>query len=194
MHGVFFFTINYVGFCQRTNRQRANHTVSEERGGDYRAMASSQGTFSFVCFARGLTVFSSTFFFSFVSSSRMTTTETSSETVHADEAPPAPRERDEYGFYKGCELDAISGGLAHSEYPENICRRAEDEWARARDEYQHRGTVHSLRKLASTVGIPRAERAWGWQLLSGALQLRYDHRKDTFHVCTCRCASLLLLP
>ena len=42
-HTFFFFTINYVGFCQRTNRQRANHTISEERGGDYRAMASSQG-------------------------------------------------------------------------------------------------------------------------------------------------------
>ena len=42
----FLFTINYVGFCQRTNRQRANHTVSEERGGDYRAMASSQGVLS----------------------------------------------------------------------------------------------------------------------------------------------------
>ena len=40
------FTINFVGFCQRTNRQRANHTVSEERGGDYRAMASSQGVLS----------------------------------------------------------------------------------------------------------------------------------------------------
>ena len=38
-----FFTINYVGFCQCTNRQRANHTVSEERGRDYRDMASSQG-------------------------------------------------------------------------------------------------------------------------------------------------------
>ena len=42
------FTINYVGFCQRTNRQRANHTVSKERGGDYRAMASSQNIF-FLC-------------------------------------------------------------------------------------------------------------------------------------------------
>ena len=42
----FLFTINFVGFCQRTNRQRANHTVSEERGGDYRAMASSQGVLS----------------------------------------------------------------------------------------------------------------------------------------------------
>ena len=41
-----FFTINFVGFCQRTNRQRANHTISEERGGDYRAMASSQGVLS----------------------------------------------------------------------------------------------------------------------------------------------------
>ena len=44
--GFFLFTINYVGFCQRTNRQRANHTISEERGGDYRAMASSQGVLS----------------------------------------------------------------------------------------------------------------------------------------------------
>ena len=42
----FLFTINFVGFCQRTTRQRANHTVSEERGGDYRAMASSQGVLS----------------------------------------------------------------------------------------------------------------------------------------------------
>ena len=42
----FFFTINFVGFCQRTNRQRANHTISEERDGDYRAMASSQGVLS----------------------------------------------------------------------------------------------------------------------------------------------------
>ena len=41
-----FFTINFVGFCQRTNQQRANHTISEERGGDYRAMASSQGVLS----------------------------------------------------------------------------------------------------------------------------------------------------
>ena len=29
---MFLFTINYVCFCQSTNRQRANHTVSEERG------------------------------------------------------------------------------------------------------------------------------------------------------------------
>ena len=43
---VSLFTINYVGFCQHTNRQRANHTVSKERGGDYRAMASSQGVLS----------------------------------------------------------------------------------------------------------------------------------------------------
>ena len=43
---LFFFTISFVGFCQRTNRQRANHTISEERGGDYRAMASSQGVLS----------------------------------------------------------------------------------------------------------------------------------------------------
>ena len=40
---VFLFTIKFVGFCQRTNRQRANHTISREKGGDYRAMASSQG-------------------------------------------------------------------------------------------------------------------------------------------------------
>ena len=120
----------------------------------------------------------------------MTTKEASTETVHVEEPVPAPRERDEYGFYKGCDLDAISGGLAHSEIPESVRRRAEEEWARARDEYKHRGTVHSLRKLASTVGIPRAERAWGWQLLSGALQLRFDHSKSTFHVC----ASYSILP
>ena len=42
----FFITINYVGFCRRTNRQRANHTVPEERGGDYRVMASSHGVLS----------------------------------------------------------------------------------------------------------------------------------------------------
>ena len=41
----FLFTINYVGFCQNTNWQHANHTVSEERGGDYCAMASCQGVF-----------------------------------------------------------------------------------------------------------------------------------------------------
>ena len=45
-NAFFLFTINFVGFCQRTNRQRANHTISEERGGDYRAMASSQGVLS----------------------------------------------------------------------------------------------------------------------------------------------------
>ena len=39
----FFFTIKFVGFCQWTCRQRASHTVSKERGGDYHAMASSQG-------------------------------------------------------------------------------------------------------------------------------------------------------
>lgn len=113
----------------------------------------------------------------------MTTAEAPTETEHIDKPDPAPRECDEYGFYKGSELDAISGGLAHSEYPESVRRRAEEEWARARNEYQHRGTMHSLKKLASTVGIPRAERAWGWQLLSGALQLRSEHTKDTFRVC-----------
>ena len=43
---VFLFTIKLVGFCQSTNWQCANHTVSEERGGDYRTMASSQGVLS----------------------------------------------------------------------------------------------------------------------------------------------------
>ena len=38
-----FFTIKIVGFCQSPSWQRANHTVSRERGGDYRAMASCQG-------------------------------------------------------------------------------------------------------------------------------------------------------
>ena len=38
----FLFTINCVGLCQSANRQCANHTVSEERGGDYWDMASSQ--------------------------------------------------------------------------------------------------------------------------------------------------------
>ena len=42
-HIVFGFTINYEGFCQRTSWQHAIHTVSKERGGDYRAMAPSQG-------------------------------------------------------------------------------------------------------------------------------------------------------
>ena len=37
-----FFTIKFVGFCQRTSWQHAIHTVSKERGGDYRAMASCQ--------------------------------------------------------------------------------------------------------------------------------------------------------
>ena len=45
-HIIFFFTINFVGFCQSTNWQRASHTVSKERGGDYRAMASCQGVLS----------------------------------------------------------------------------------------------------------------------------------------------------
>ena len=40
------FTSNYVGFCLCANRQRANHTVSEEKGGDYLAMASCQGALS----------------------------------------------------------------------------------------------------------------------------------------------------
>ena len=116
----------------------------------------------------------------------MTSEESSSETVHDSKPAAAPRECDEYGFYKQSELDAISGGLSHSECPESARRRAEEEWARAREEYQHRGTMHSLRKLAATVGIPRGERAWGWQLLSGALQLRSEHSKDTFRVCACR--------
>ena len=33
-------------FCQWTNWQCANHTISKEKGGDYRAMASSQGVLS----------------------------------------------------------------------------------------------------------------------------------------------------
>ena len=37
---------NFVGFCQSTSWQRASHTVSKERGGDYRAMASCQGVLS----------------------------------------------------------------------------------------------------------------------------------------------------
>ena len=95
---------------------------------------------------RGLTVFYFCFLFLSISlllsfsSSHMTTKEASTETVHVEEPVPAPRERDEYGFYKGCDLDAISGGLAHSEIPESVRRRAEEEWARARDEYEHRGT------------------------------------------------------
>ena len=35
-----------VGFCQRTDRQRANHTISREKGGDYHTMASSQDVLS----------------------------------------------------------------------------------------------------------------------------------------------------
>ena len=42
---LFLFTINYVGFCQSTNWQHANHTVSEERCLDYCAIASSQGAY-----------------------------------------------------------------------------------------------------------------------------------------------------
>ena len=40
--GVFFHN-QFVGFCQSTSWQCAMHTVSKERGGDYRAMASCQG-------------------------------------------------------------------------------------------------------------------------------------------------------
>ena len=43
-HTVFFSSQSKcVGFCQSTSWQRASHTVSKERGGDYRAMASCQG-------------------------------------------------------------------------------------------------------------------------------------------------------
>ena len=35
-----------MGFCQSTNWQHANHTVSKGRGGEYRAMASGQGVLS----------------------------------------------------------------------------------------------------------------------------------------------------
>ena len=43
---LFFFTIKIVGLCQSTNWQRASHTISKKRGGDYRAMASCQGVLS----------------------------------------------------------------------------------------------------------------------------------------------------
>ena len=43
---IFFSQSNFVGFCQSPSWQRAIHTVSKERGGDYRTMASSQGVLS----------------------------------------------------------------------------------------------------------------------------------------------------
>ena len=42
-HITYLFNLIFVGFCQWTCWQRASHTVSKERGGDYRAMASCQG-------------------------------------------------------------------------------------------------------------------------------------------------------
>ena len=43
---IYIFFYVFVCSCQSANRQRVNHTVSEERGGDYRAVASSQGMLS----------------------------------------------------------------------------------------------------------------------------------------------------
>ena len=40
---LLFFTIIFVCFCQWTSGKRAIHTVSKERGGDYRTMTSCQG-------------------------------------------------------------------------------------------------------------------------------------------------------
>ena len=87
-------------------------------------------------------------------------------------------ELDEYGFFKGSALDEVSGGLKHSR--QDVPKHVEDEWVRAREEYAQRGTTHSARKLATTVGIPPAQRPWAWQLLSGALELRAEHSKNTY--------------
>ena len=42
----FFSQSNFVGLCLSPSWQRAIDPVSKERGGDYRAMASSQGVLS----------------------------------------------------------------------------------------------------------------------------------------------------